>query len=192
VARRSSLGIRLSGWTRAAWGFKRKAAMRKLPLWIALVILAGVAYLAWPDPRGSSSSAAATQEAGALPPHGTAREVPFLVKSKTRQIFEEWKSLARARSAGDREAVWIKINLALEAIRQRLHRDGAYAPGAMREAMLAAAREMGLDERGAAHVINTMLDGPEGAQNSGSILGGAIGRAVGAVATPSAAEEPEK
>jgi hypothetical protein len=166
--------------------------MRKLPLWIALVILAGVAYLAWPDPRGSSSSAAAAREAGALSPDGAAREVPFLVKSKTRQIFEEWKSLARARSAGDREAVWIKMNLALEAIRQRLHRDGAYAPGAMREAMLAAAREIGLEERAAAHVFNTVLDGPEGAQTAGGVLGGAIGRAVGAVAPPSAAEEPER
>lgn len=167
----------------------RGIAMRKLSLWIALVILAGVAYLAWPTATGGSS---ATDVVNAPYADPTAEQVPFLIKAKTRQIFEEWTSLSRARSVGDREAVWVKINLALEAIRQRLHRDGSYAPGAMREAMLAAAKEIGYDERGAAHVISTVLDGGEGAQPAGSSLGGVIGRVTGGAAPPSSVDEPGK
>ena len=182
----------VSGWTPRVGRFMRVIAMRKFSLWIALVILAGVAYVAWPTASGVSSGSSAADSSDSPSADPAPVQVPFLVKSKTRQIFEEWTTLSRARSTGDREAVWVKINLALEAIRQRLHRDGAYAPGAMREAMLTAASEIGYDEQGAAHVIGTVLGGHGGAQSSGGVLSGVIGRALGGAAPPTAADEPER
>ena len=138
--------------------------MRKLSLGLGLLLLGGIGYVAWPEPPAPP----------AQPVNGGSKPVelvPFLVKAKTRQIFEEWQKLAAAKSAGDRQAGWTKINLAVDAIRERLHADGRFAPGALHKAMESAARELGYEGKQATHVIEGALAGQGEATQSPAILG---------------------
>ena len=148
--------------------------MRKLSLVLGLVLLGGVAYFTWPDeqPPPPVETVAPAAE--------PAERVPFLVKSKMRQIINEWKRLASARSAGDRHACWTKINLAVQSIEERLHADGVFAAGAMRSSMLAAAEELGYRRDSAAHLIDAVLKGEgEGAPTGAQGLPGVVQKAMG-------------
>lgn len=145
--------------------------MKKLLLWTAFIILAGYAYVSWTTPPEPTAEVAAVVVPPPPPPPPP--PVPFLIKSKTRQAFDEWKAMASARSAGDQQARWTRIHLCLEAIRQRLHRDGALAPGALEEAMTAAARELGYDEQSARHIIESVMQGAAGGGGGAPGLSGA-------------------
>ncbi len=145
--------------------------MRKLLLLLVLGLLGGITYLAWPEPPPPPVETVAT---------APAERVPFLVKSKMRQIINEWKTLASARSAGDRHACWTKINLAVQSIEERLHADGVFAAGAMRSSMLAAAEELGYRRDSAAHLIDAVLKGEgEGAPTGAQGLPGVVQKAMG-------------
>lgn len=162
--------------------------MRKMTFWLSVVILAGVVYLAWPTP-------AVTPMQNALPVAAVKAEpVPFLIRSKTRQIIAEWKKLAASRSEGDREASQVKIRLALDAIRQRLQADGAFGESALRDAMLAAARELGHGGEQAVYLIGAALDSAGAIARSGPAPGGALGQLISSATGLSASsgeQEPE-
>jgi hypothetical protein len=143
--------------------------MKMLLLWTAFIILAGYAYVSWTTPAEPTAEVADV----VVPPPPPPPPVPFLIKSKTRQVFDEWKAMASARSAGDQQVRWMRIHLCLEAIRQRLHRDGAFAPDALEEAMAAAAREIGYDEQSARHIVEAVMQGAAGGVGEAPGLSGA-------------------
>jgi hypothetical protein len=146
--------------------------MRGLSLLLVLGLLAGIAYVAWPEPSPPPAEAVTTEPEAA--------GVPFLIKSKMRQIIGEWKTLAAARSHGDRNAAWTKINLAVQAIKERLHADGMFGADAMRSSMLAAAEELGYRREQAAHLIDAVLDGDkDGGGTASPGLKGVVEKAVG-------------
>lgn len=144
--------------------------MRKLSLWLSLLFLGGIGYVTWPKPPTAPARPVSVDSK-------PAERVPFLVKVKTRQIFDEWQKLDVARSTGDRQASWTKINLAMDEIRRRLHSDGLFASEAVREAMRSAAREIGYQGQQVAHVIDGVLAGDQSRPSSkGSALVNAIGQ----------------
>lgn len=140
--------------------------MRGLLLWGGVAALAGVTYVSWPPPPALEDGPPASSLANVEEP------VPFLVRAKMRQILAEWKNLAVARSAGDRNAAWIKIELAVNDIRQRVRSDGGLADGAVRQAMLAAARQLGHTGSQSGYVIDAVLQGPSSSEGNSAAGGG--------------------
>ncbi len=129
--------------------------------------------MAWPEPDAPAA------EPGEELARTTDR-VPFLIKAKTRQIFEEWEKLAVSTSVGDRQASQTKIKLAVQSIRERLHADGLFSPGSLPEAMRMAAAELGYEGKHVAHVMSATLEGEQNQQKKGSAIIGTLEQVAGA------------
>jgi hypothetical protein len=146
---------------------------RNLSLALGVLLLGGVAYLAWPEPAAPPTE---PSDEVARP----ADRVPFLIKAKTRQLFEEWEKLAASTSVGDRQASRTKINLAVQAIRERLHADGLFSAAALQDAVRTAAAELGYHGQHTSDVLAATLEGEQSQQKKGSAIIGALKQVAGA------------
>ncbi len=134
--------------------------MKLLPLATAGSILAGVAYFATSPPKPDIATD---------PTKPKFIDVPFVVVSKVRVIWEQHLKLSAANSRGDVQPAQTRIRLAVEDIKERLLADGIHEEAEIIEVVEAAALQAGLHERQSASVVAAFREG--GKQHQGGDVG---------------------
>ena len=151
--------------------------MTRLPLFVAVVVLGGITYIAWP-PSALPPTAAEPDGRRELAPNAGRVAVPFLVLSKVRQILEQQRKLAVATSPGDIRPAEVKIGLAVRDVRERLLRDGIHADAAVLEVVRATAAEAGFNEQQTAVVVQAFQRQQQSGNEEGGKTADRVGRTV--------------
>lgn len=129
--------------------YRKLFAMKIFPLAAGAGLL-GLTYLFWPQPAPQ-----ALPIAGPPPP---APPVPFLVKAKVKEIWEQTLKLRSATAAGDKDPAETRIQLAVQDIEESLARGGVHGRGATLEVVRAAAVECGFNEGQVQAVVSSFSD----------------------------------
>jgi len=107
---------------------------------VAACVMGGVTYWSWPSSAPDEAERYTTDPA-------VKKEVktPFLVQVKVREILDQQRRLALARSRGDMKPAEVRIRGAVYDIKERLLRDGIHSEAEMLRMVRLAAAQAGLN-----------------------------------------------